>query len=299
MTLLAILISLAVSRLAESVKGLRQMDWFETYVDWVRTRISSGSVWDGPLGVFVVIAPIVFILGWAYVALSSLFGLFGFAFAIVVLVACIGPRDIDKLVQKYVDAWDYDDTDAINRYAAELGGKPGKPGSDKNMSILETVLVGTHEQLLGVVFWFAVLGPVGAVLYRLSATLEIIAGKELREWRGFYEAAEVLHGVLDWVPARLTTLGYAITGSFVDALHKWRDKSPEWREDWIEGNRSVLIAGGTGALQLDSALDALQDDEMDSVFWLDQVRAVQALARRTVVLWLTAIAIMTLAGWAG
>ncbi|KAF0190788.1 MAG: AmpE [Gammaproteobacteria bacterium] len=297
MTLIAILLSLAISRMIEAAHGWRRLDWLANYADWARSRMAGESVWNGPLGVFVIVAPVVFVTGWLHATLSDWLGMFGFAFAVVVLVASIGPRDVDKQVEHLLDAWGRNDADAVNDQLAGLAGDSHAPGLPREPAVIHNILAGTHTQLLGIIFWFVVLGPIGAVAYRFSVMVAQAARHYSDDWRSFTNAAEVLHGVLDWIPSRLTALGYGITGSFVDALHSWRNVAEAGNGDWVANNRTIVIASGTGALQLEAALAGITDDEPPREFWFGQISAAQALSRRTIVLWLAMIAILTLAGW--
>ena len=50
--------------------------------------------------------------------------------------------------------------------------------------------------------------------------------------------------MIDWVPARLTSLGFAIVGNFEDAIYAWRNHARQWPD----ANDGVLLAAGSGAL---------------------------------------------------
>jgi membrane protein required for beta-lactamase induction len=297
MTLIAILVSLAISRTVAAVHGWRRLAWFVDFAGWAHARMRAVSVWNGPAGVFAIVAPVVFVTGWLYGTLSGWLGLFGFLFAVLVLAISIGPDDVDKQVEQLLDAWERDDGTAAEHRLAALTSGIAAADAPREALVVDQLLAATSTQLLGILFWFTVLGPMGAIVYRLSSMLVGLARTWDAGWRPFTDAAEVLHGVLDWLPARLTALGYAITGSFVDALHLWRNVGVAASGDWVANNRAVVIASGRGALQLDTAPPDIAADESAREFWFGQLTSAQALTRRTVVLWLAMIAILTLAGW--
>lgn len=297
MTLIAILLSLAISRMVAGVQGWRRLTWFMDFAHWAHARMRAASVWNGPAGVFVIVAPVVFVTGWLYGTLSGWLGLFGFLFAVLVLAISIGPDDVDKQVEQLLDAWERDDSQVIDQRLAALTPDTIAEGAPREEIAIDRLLAATSTHLLGVIFWFAVLGPLGAIAYRLSSMLADLARTWSEEWRPFTDAAEVLYGVLDWLPARLAALGYAITGSFVDALHRWRHVGAAATGDWVANNRAVVVASGRGALQLDIPATDNAGDESAREFWFGQLTSTQALTRRTVVLWLAVIAILTLAGW--
>lgn len=109
---------------------------------------------------------------------------------------------------------------------------------------IERALMLSHRHVFGVFFWFVVLpGPVGAVLYRIT---QLAA----RSWRGaapsslFAQFAERAYSILDWLPARLTALGFAVVGNFEDAVFGWRHEAKRWQDP----SDGVVLAAGAGAL---------------------------------------------------
>lgn len=110
---------------------------------------------------------------------------------------------------------------------------------------IEQALVAAHRTLFGVGFWFVLLGPAGAVLYRLVRFLA-----EDRGWRrdaaapGFDRLAQRALEIVDWLPVRLTAAAFAVAGNFEDALYCWRTQSALWPDK----ASAILIASGAGAL---------------------------------------------------
>ena len=97
--------------------------------------------------------------------------------------------------------------------------------------------------------------------------------------------------MLVWLPARLVALGYALSGHFDAAMEGWR-KAHSDHPQGTEGSEQVLVVTGTGALGVeaeDAAEEALQSP----------VRAAMRLVWRTLTIWLVALSLLTLAGWAG
>lgn len=293
MILIAILISLAVEKSVAKLQELRRFDWFIGYTRWWRARLRL----DGALGVLLVVGLPVLGVGILYHLLNEALFLLGFLFGVLVLIFSLGPKSLDEQVQAYIDAREAGDTEAAHHIATDILHED-IPGSAFQLTraVTESILVQANERVLAVLFWFAVLGPVGAALYRLSTLLKNNTLKE-RETSQFAQAALRLHAILDWAPARLAALGYAVSGSFVDAIANWRASTDKWAGNWQQSNVGVLLASGTGALQLD-VTPVVQTLESEVDGELAQVKAAQALVWRTLVTWIVVIALMTLAGWA-
>jgi len=107
---------------------------------------------------------------------------------------------------------------------------------------IEEGVVASHRNVYGVLFWYAVLpGASGAALYKL-------AGIVRQEWAGradaFGDVARGAFRLLDWIPARMTAIGFAIVGNFEDALYGWRQRAASWEDP----QRGVVVESAAGAL---------------------------------------------------
>jgi adenosylcobinamide-phosphate synthase len=71
------------------------------------------------------------------------------------------------------------------------------------------------------------LGPAGAVLYRMAEYLSRYWSRRsmpgrLRSASACSRAARAAWQAMDWLPARVTALGFAMVGSFEEAIDGWR-----------------------------------------------------------------------------
>ncbi len=297
MTLLAIIIGLSLERFLGHLQDLRQFTWFEQLVDSVRANFKVGGEWNGVAGVLLAVVPPVLLVALVQALLSDvLFGLLAFVFAVLVLVYTLGPRDLDADAEAYINALEVaDEEDAQRRAEAILETEPSADAGERTRLVADALLVKANEAVFAVLFWFAVLGPAGAALYRLAWVLKKQAGTE--ESSDFAAAAQRLHGIVAWLPARLLAVGYALAGSFEEAIHAWRGYYDKWSLRFGDSNVGVLVCAGNGALHLNVERDASVEDRVEA--GTDLIHAVLGLIWRTLVIWVTVIALLTLAGWAG
>jgi membrane protein required for beta-lactamase induction len=224
---------------------------------------------------------------------ENLFGIPGAIFACLILLYSFGPEDLDQQISLFAEASNRGDREASDLIARQLlhdEPPPREPGYTQ--AVTESVLEQANSRIFAVIFWFLILGPLGALLYRLATLLPQLetSHKNL----DFFLASRQFIAFLDWAPARITAFTYAIAGSFEDALNGWRSYQ-ETRFDEFSNNASgILICTGTGALRLSSLLDDKFGNTGESHY---VVEAAMGLIWRSLLVWLAILSIFTLAGW--
>jgi membrane protein required for beta-lactamase induction len=213
------------------------------------------------------------------------------AFALLVVFLCLGPRDLESEVDEYCAALDAGDEERARIVLVELSEAELRE-ADEVEAVERAIFVQAPNRIFGVVFWFVLLGPVGAWLFRTSDLCRRRAAFEATRTAGsgatLLKAINQIHALLLWVPVRLAALGYALSGSFDDAWERWRSGS-EVAMSLHRRNDSLVADVGRAAMT-----GSLDEPENSSL----AARNAMRLVTRTLFIWLTIIALMTLFGWA-
>ena len=153
-------------------------------------------------------------------------------------------------------------------------------------AVIKSALVEAHKQTFAVIFWFLILGAVGALLYRIVKELN----EELYEIRGgFADSSHILLNILEWPSSRIMIIAMALAGSLSDVFSGWK-KSEHFS---LDVNSDVIIKAGLGALQY---MPEVEVPGREKSYWIDELKA---LINRTLIICLAILGIMTLSGKLG
>ena len=295
MKLIALILGLGLEHIATQVLHLRELRWFDAYFDLGLKRLKTLNTWLTLLAIsLILVIPLIPVL-WVSVVLRGTaipWDLPYLLFAVLVVFFCLGPRDLGTEVDEYCSALSGGDTERSEAVLTELceGDHSGANDID---AVEEAIFVQATNRIFGVVFWFIVLGPVGAWLFRVSDLLRQRVAYENSRYPDSFgrvlAAVESVHGVLVWIPARLAAIGYALSGSFDDAFNCWRSYKLKDELPFHRSNDEVVACVGKAAMT-----GFLEEAPNSSA----AARNAMRLVTRTLFIWITVIAVMTLFGWA-
>ncbi len=301
MNLIALLLGLVIERLATRLFHIRRLRWLDRLIDAGFQAAQRLATWPALIPVMLLALLLALPVAATSIVLGDrLAGLPYVAFAIIVLFFSLGPKDIGEDVDDYCKAIEDGDEERI-RQSAKAIVESNVPDNelDRIHFVEEAVCVQANNRLFAVIFWFVLLGPLGAWAYRVTDLIRrraVFSAARDEETDGtaslFRDAAITLHGWLAWLPARLTAIGYAAAGNFDAAIGAWRAPSEQQDGSTSEYSENLLARVGVSAL-------ALVDDE-DEDLTSRGVRGATAANRmvfRLLLIWAVIIAAMTLYGW--
>ena len=242
---------------------------------------------------------------------------------VAVLYATLGFRQFSHHFTRIRDALDRGDEQAAREALAEWRQVDASevPRSEVVRHVIEYSVLSAHRHVFGVLFWFTLLavlgmGPAGAVLYRVAEYLSRYwsrnsIGGAVPVSERLQQSAKQAWVVIDWLPARMTALCFAVVGSFEEAIDGWRFHTKHFPND----NDGVILAATAGAINVrlggealkmreelkvapiydagDVGLDAGVTPGREAEVW--HLRSVVGLVWRSVVVWMLLLALLSLA----
>ena len=282
--LLAILVALIVVWSVPQLSRWRDDRWFRGWTNRLGDTAGPGRV------AIILLVPVVAcaIIAGILRALPF-FDLAWIAFAIVVLAYALGPREIETDIDAILRA-----PDTLRRDEALAAlRRDGEPLAWFAPAVVEAAFYGALRRRFGVILWFLILGPAGALGYRLAQMLGRDASLSLDA--ATRTAARRLADALDWIPCHLMVFAMALVSDFDAVIGAWKhwhrtSGSPRSRLD-PDFLGAVARAGVDADVE---AGDGYVHDVSDPVAELEDARRV---IRRVLVVWLAVVASIVLAAW--
>ena len=303
MAFFSVLSAVALEHLRPLRQPLPHYKHYSRFTQFLERRFNAGEYSHGAIAWALAMLPLLAVVWLVFVVLEDISPVLGWIWNVAVLYFTLGFKyfsDSAEQIARLLRAGELDP--AREKLAAWRGGDTQQFSVDDLTRVtIEQVMAASHRQMFGVLFWFvllASLGPVGAVLFRAASILS-------RRWassRGRFGAfAQRAFHVINWLPARLTALTYAIAGNFEDATFCWRTQA----DAWPEPEEGVVIAAGAGAMGVKLGQSVNVGDE---TVWRPDLGTGQApdhdcidsavsMIWRGLVIWLAAGLLIVVASW--
>jgi AmpE protein len=257
MKFIVTLIALLMERFFDC-SHLRQWQWYAAY-----QRMVSGKLVGKPsyLILAATIIPILLAVALVQAMLAGwLYGLLSLMFQLFILLFCLGPQNL------WADTFAC--VNDVEKLKALFGITETGDAQKLHQQFLNSIFIEANRRVFAVVFWYAILGPVGAVLYRLVTISSLSAGKADVSPEMVQQARHI-ETILDWLPVRVFTFIFALGGNFVKVLASWRKKAPLQ----LSSNEEMIVECGVAGLGNDEQVKIAEDGsaEKGAISLLDRV----------------------------
>lgn len=321
------LFSLILALLLEQVRPVNPhgaaFQAFGRWAEAVATNFNAGERRHGALGWLCAVLPWVVAVNVVFWILHGISPIFAWAWNVVVVYFTMGFRQFSHGFTVVLEALR---AGQLDRARAALGQWREESVDEYTQAevakvSIEQGLLGSHRHVFGVIAWFVFIpavfgtvlpgtlaillsGPGGAVLYRLSALLgEQWGARDDEEFVQFGSFAREAFHLLDWVPARLTAVSFAIVGDFEDAVYCWRSQAAAW----LEPLQGIVLASGAGAigvrlgetLHADGSVVFRPEIGLGEEADVEHMQRAVGLIWRALIMWVMVIGLVTIASWIG
>ncbi|MDD2810404.1 regulatory signaling modulator protein AmpE [Rhodoferax sp.] len=313
MSFISVLFALLLEQARPLARGNPVHATMRVWVRWCARNFDAGKplhgwlAWTAAVGLPSLLAAAIYVL--LDVTVSWALAMFWSA---LVLYTCLGFRQFSFHFTQIRDALAVDDEPLAKSLLCQWQHIEPQNWTRSELlgRVIQFSVLASHRHVLGVLVWFSVfaglgLGPMGAVLYRLGEFV-------VRYWQhqsqmhaqpvseALQTHAKLAWHWIDWVPARVTALSFAVVGNFEEAIDGWR----AYQASSAPSNDGLLLAATAGAVNL--ALPGMAVNLPTSPDDTDPTRAkpalelahlaiVVGLVWRAVVMWVVLLALLTLA----
>lgn len=286
MTLIFILVALGLDFFLGGLERYRNYNWFTALFYFLEKRLAHYKYWDGVLGLLLVLAIPFFGLLLLITIFHNWSGIAEAVFTLLILIYCLAPEDMDNRLDLYIRAVD-ENVGSVDVQADNLIDYSLVSDEDNNdIAIIKSVLIESHQRVFAVIFWFLILGIVGALMYRIVRELT----EEHRGVRsGIADSTKDLLNILEWPSTRIMIIGLGLAGSLVDAFSGWKQSE----RLSFDVNNEVLTESGMGALQY---MPEIEVPGREKSYWIGELKS---LINRTLIICLAVLGLMTLSGKLG
>jgi adenosylcobinamide-phosphate synthase len=279
--------------------------------------LNAGRPRHGAYAWFVLVGGALLLTGAAHYGARSIHWIAVLLLDVAVLYFAFGFRQFSHPLTRIQAALEGGDIAGARQLLVELKRRTdpafratdATPGEIARQAI-DIGLLEAHRHVFAVLFWFVVLpGPIGAVMYRMAEFVNrrwnprLAVGSAALPADRFGQFGAAAFRVIDWVPARLTALGFAIVGDFEGAVYCWRRISAVSQTQPVSSRLLILgAAGGALGFRVLTESESLRifDEPGQEGAGLSEpdpraMRSAVGLVWRALVLWMILLLLLTAA----
>lgn len=289
MIFIGILLALLAERILGHLPHVGEPMLLQKLVVGVQKALPLGPYWRSWL------SPVV-LLGLACIATAAIdwqlrLPLADLAFGTIVLFLCLGPRNLASDIDRLLDAHARNDAAAERTLTLSLLRGPGRAASRREL--VGALFIQSHERLFGVLLWFFLAGPTGAVLYRLASRMPRFL-HETQPETSAEQGAVALHAAAAWPTSRITIALFGLAGSNDHVRTRWREmRAANGFANWRDRTWAMLAEVSAASLAVEDEAQA----PVEPATLEDALHEVLAIQNRALIYLLAAFGLFTAGGW--
>jgi AmpE protein len=279
------LFSLLVAILIERLKLLPSSWQFDSVMARYQKQFWDSKTLDSTVGVATaILLPALLVWLISFLLDGIFFNVLSLLFWVMISIICFSHQSLRGAFKQYIQAACRGDVQACYRYAGELDSTESLDVVDEQdlgAKVGQTVAWINYRYYGAVALYLIFLGPVGAILYCTVRFYSEYNSKNNLEM----PLVDQLQMIFDWVPSRVFSFGYVLSGQFSAGLSAWRQYGLSLKTD----AKTIVTKTAVAAETL--------TEENDAPLSVQSTLALLALSKRNFVLLLTMVSVLTIFGF--
>ncbi len=202
------------------------------------------SILSGVFAWTAAIVPLCLILAFVYFRFDET----QFFLDIVLVYVCVGRKSLHQHVKRVYTALNENDIEQAKLAVGSIVSRNVSPmeEGDIRKAAIESALENGSDALFAPVLWFVLGGAPAVLAYRLVNTLDAMWGYRNARYEYFGKCSARMDDLVNWGPARLVALSYALVGNTRLALTAWIKQAPLCSSP----NAGPVMSAGAGSLNI-------------------------------------------------
>lgn len=288
MTIVSVVICLILERFLSSLHSIRNYSWLASMAGALKRSSYQESTLKNYLLIMAILLPLPIISALIAIQLKYISSPLEFIFSTIILFYTLGPETFYDRLKEFCQAKQNNDQASARWFVEKIVRRSIDDDEARQLpnTLINNLFPIVNDRIFAPIFWFALLGPFGALLYRGCSRLEYICTSTQPTL--LLNNIRTLLSLLNWLPSRLVALGFMMMGNFLNCMHACKiPGSPSFFSfNQVHSNALLSCIGK-------SAINTPSNPEEINHFHL---QAAAALIRRNIELTLGILAIFTLTG---
>ncbi|GEM_PF-123714 len=335
MKFLVVLICLLINHYWREQRKFSGESWFPVFQRWLSGRVkqlpAAINRYDIVFPAALLLLPAMLLTLVLWISSGVLLGFITLAIHILVLLFALDRLNLIQLSRQYLARWHAGDYEGawllLEQQAPDRFEGNFTEYSGLHQKFYDFLVASYFERLFVVIFWYLLLGPVGVLIYTLGrlyyANAACSGSLRWQEDGGAEALIARLVFILEWLPARALALTFALAGDFVAAFNRLQESFLSLtsalelvkacavdasgsssmrmlvRLDSIEEGDNAGITGATGATGVTGAAGEAGAESVESYpeWAARRVEELMSLMLRSQVIWISAMALLTVYGF--
>ena len=285
-TALLLIFALVIEYIYDPISNMKDTlvinNIYKKYVSIIKSYISEKYI----LNILFPIILVIFILISTYLLEHYMHSFFSFTLNLIILVYCLKPNEYNEKMEDIKFSVEHEkDIPKDDRLKYLMASISEKKSNDDITEITNNLFYNSTRSIFTVLFWFLVLGPAGCLGYIVLDYF--IYGNDIRIDQKSKKKLEIIFGLIEYIPARLSAFSFAIVGNFENSLNAWKNLKSN-----VDLHKENIVLVNTIGL---SSFEIIGNNEQDTI--LEKISYIQTIISRSLLAWLSFAMLLIIGGF--